>query len=471
MRPPGTACLCVGLLALTAAAYTPVWRNDLVDFDDEVYLTTKPGVLGGLSWSGFCWAWTNEEAPYRLPITWLSWQVDAHFFSARTAQGEVVLCPAAFHGQNLFWHAASVLLLFALWDRLTGARWRAFLIAGLFAVHPMHVESVAWASERKDVLSGFFGLATLWAYVGYVQRPGRGRYLAMTTAFLVSLLAKPMLITLPFVLLLLDRWPLGRRVAPGRLVLEKVPLFALAVLFAALTLQTREQHGALVSTVTVPFSARLANALTGYGWYVLRTFWPTNLAVLYPHPYRNWSAAQALAGAAVLLGVTVLCLREARRRPYLIVGWLWFVGTLLPVMGLAQGGRQAWADRFSYWPHIGLFAAVVWGLGELAGRLRAPGSVSAVLGALVLGWLGALTWVQVGYWQDSATLWEHTLAVTRDNDQAHERLSVLYRKQGRIDEAEAHMAEANRIQVERLRGPAKGPPHGPPFVGPVLPRQ
>jgi hypothetical protein len=456
MGPLRVAPLCAALLALTAVAYLPLWDNGFVNYDDAPYITDNPGVKAGLSGPAG-WAWTNGDAPYWMPLTWLSLQCDAHFFSSRGPQGEVVLSPAAFHGVNLAWHAATTLLLFAVWYRLTGARWRSFLVAALFAVHPMHVESVAWATERKDVLSGFFGALTLWAYVLYRERPGRARYLAVAAAFLLSLLAKPMLMTLPCVLLLLDFWPL-RRWAPGdgwpalgRLAWEKMPLFVLATASALITIGARERHGALVSLGEVPLTARLGTALSAYGWYLSATFCPTRLAVLYPHPYRSWSPAQALAGAGWLLALTALALWQARRRPWLLVGWLWFVGMLVPVIGLAQGGAQAWADRFSYWPHVGLFVALVWGLGELAERARVPRPVCAAAGALVLGALAALTWAQVGYWRDSLTLWAHAVAVTKDNDRAHQFLSNCYRKQGRQEDAERHLVEAARIQRQRLR--------------------
>jgi hypothetical protein len=225
---------------------------------------------------------------------------------------------------------------------------------------------------------------------------------------------------------------------------------------AVLTLGLREQHGALVSFDTVPLSARLANALTAYGWYVAATFCPWGLAALYPHPYANWSLWSALAGAGVLLGLTALALWQARRRPWLIVGWLWFVGTLVPVIGLAQGGAQAWADRFSYWPHIGLFAAVSYGLADLIDRLHVPARVAGAVGALVLGCLAALTWVQVGHWRDSAALWEHTLAVTRDNERAHTYLAIYYRNHGQPEKAAAHVAEVHRLEMQRRKQTRKG---------------
>jgi hypothetical protein len=361
----------------------------------------------------------------------------------------VALWAGGFHGENLLWHAGSVLLAFALLRRLTGALWPSFLAAALFGLHPMRVESVAWATERKDVLSVFFGLAALWAYARYAERPGVGRYLGVALALALSLLAKPMLLTLPLLLLLLDYWPLRRR-ASARLLLEKLPLFALAAVIGVVTMASRDRSGAAVSLDVLPLSARLANAATAYGWYLATTFWPSSLGALYPHPYGAWSPLQALGGAGLLLSLTTLTLWQARRRPWLLVGWLWFVVTLLPVIGLAQGGAQAWADRFSYWPHLGLFVAAVWGLGEVVERLRVPSWVCRSAGALILGSLGALTWVQVGYWRNAATLWERTLAVTKDNDRAHQYLSLAYRKQGRLAEAEHHLLEAGRLQRRRL---------------------
>jgi protein O-mannosyl-transferase len=473
----GVCCLGAVLLGLTAAAYFPLWQNDFVNFDDEPYLVKNkpppppPRAVEGLAGLDLSWAWTNQTTPYWMPLTWLSLQFDAQFFSTRNSQGEVVLSPVAFHADNLFWHAANTLLLFALGCRLGGAPGRSFLLAALFALHPMHVESVAWAIERKDVLSSFFGLLTLWLYVRWAEKPGRLRYLAVAAAYLASLLAKPMLITLPFVLLLLDFWPLRRwgaaaatgtaaglalpRVSFGHLVREKLLLFLLAAAIAQLTLNTRDRHGALVSLSTLSLTDRLGNIPIAYDAYLSATFYPVGLAVMYPHPRGDWSPLEALAGVGVLTALTALCWWQRRRRPWLLVGWLWFAGTLVPVIGLAQGGKQAWADRFSYWPHIGLFLAVAWEIGDLVERWHIPSLVAGAAGALVLGSLAALTWVQVGYWRSSVTLWEHALAVTRNNDYVHEHLSQAYLRVGRTDEAKFHLEEATRIQRQRLRGPGK----------------
>jgi tetratricopeptide (TPR) repeat protein len=311
------------------------------------------------------------------------------------------------------------------------------------------------------VLSFFFGVLTLWAYIFYREKPGWPRYLAMAATYLLSLMAKPMLLTLPFVLLLLDYWPLRRAVAGplaaprvwGRLLREKVPLLVLAAASAVITHLARVHAGSLISLDWIPISARLANAVTAYGWYVSRTFAPVDLAVLYPHPLRNWSVPAALAGTALLMVVTGLAWWQARRRPWLLVGWLWFVGTLIPVIGLAQGGEQAWADRFSHWPQIGLLGALVWELSEVVRRWQMPALVPVLAGGAALCCLGVLTWIQVGYWHDVVILWERALAVTPDNGRAHLALGKYYLDRGQLDEAGSHLAEAVRLK------PAEPHPH------------
>ncbi len=446
------------LSALTVVAYAPLWDNDFVDFDDENYLTRNPHVKEGFTASGFAWVWTVDVAPYWMPLTWLSFQWDAHYFAERSPDGEVRLSPAAAHGQNLFWHTANVCLLFCILRRMTGRVERSFLVAALFAVHPMHVESVAWAAERKDVLSVFFGLLTLAAYFYYLQNPNWRRYVPMVGAYVLSLAAKPMLLTLPFVLLLLDVWPMERinlkdgpsiRQHLGQLLLEKIPLFLVAALFAGLTLDSRSHRGSIVSLDTISLSARLANALAGYGWYLGTTFCPRRLCALYPHPRSNWSLPAVVAGATVLALLSVVAWRSARQRPWLFVGWFWFVGTLLPVVGLAQGGKQAWADRFSYWPHIGLFVAVVWTASERCQKYRGlllASRLSSIIGVLSLS---LLTYRQVGVWRDTPTLWQHALDSGWESDQAHERLARHYSLLGRTEETNYHLQHAVRLQFQR----------------------
>jgi hypothetical protein len=458
-----TPALAAALMALTAASYLPVCYNGFVDIDDDRYITANPRVTEGLTPEDVGWAWTTFHGNYWQPLSWLSLQLDAQLFSAAGSGGRLPR-PGALHAESVCWHAASAALLFGLWQRLTGARWRSFFAAALFAVHPMRVESVAWAAERKDVLSVFFGVLTLWAYALYLEAPSRRRYLGVAAAYALSLLAKPMLMTLPFVLLLLDYWPLrrapsaaggpaGAAPAPwGRLVLEKVPLFVLAAGIAVVTAVARDRTASAVPLSELPVSDRLANAAAAYGAYLVSTFYPVRLAVLYPHPGGDWPVAPALAGAGALAAMSLLAWRQAARRPWLLVGWLWFVVALLPVIGLAQGGPQARADRFCYWPHVGLFVAVAWGAGEVVERWRVPAPVTAVAAALVIGWLCVLTRAQAGYWHDPKTLWEHALDVTDRNAEAHRHLGNYYLQRGQPEAAESHFSEADGIKP----GPTDG---------------
>jgi hypothetical protein len=328
----------------------------------------------------------------------------------------------------------------------------------------MRVESVAWAAERKDVLSVFFGILTLWAYAGFVKKGGWLRYLGVAAAYSLSLLAKPMLMTLPCALLLLDYWPLCRTRSLGpstldattgasrtarsfaQLLLEKVPLFALAAGIAIVTEFARDQTHAAVPLGELAISARLANALTAYGAYLVDTFYPVRLAVMYPHPMENWSLARTLAGAAVLLGGLVVSLRQRRTWPWLTVGWLWFVVSLLPVIGFSQGGPQARADRFCYWAHIGLFVAVIWGLGRAVEYWRVPEWIPKTVAATTITCLAVITWFQVGYWHDPVSLWQRALAVTEDNAEAHQHLGKYYLDHAQMEKAAAHLEEAVRIE-------------------------
>ena len=463
----------IALLAMTILAYGPIWNNDFIDFDDEFLLIGNPHVMGGLTLANFSWAFTNHEAPYSMPVVWLSFQLDAIVHSTSEAQAlkHSTLSPAMFHGQNLFWHLCNVQLLFALLHHLTAKPWRCLMVAAIFGVHPMHVESVAWAIERKDVMMCFFGLVSVWAYVRYVERRSWLAYLGMLLAFLLSLLCKPMLLTFPFVLLLLDYWPLGRLqlrmpsgglrvplaennleanprpVLIGWLFLEKIP-----VLIVALLLGMHAVNSQPVSAMTdLSLFDQAMNAWSGYESYLYKTAYPVGLGIFYPHPGGNWSLFKCLAGAGLILFGSALSLVLAKRCRWLPVGWFWFVGTLLPVIGLAQGGYQAWADRFSYWPHIGLFIVIVWGTTGLARGLHCPTRVLACVSLVVLVSLMELTRIQVGYWESSMTIWQHTLDVTEDNDRAHEHVAVALRRQGRVEESKSHLLDAVRIQQERRR--------------------
>jgi hypothetical protein len=453
----------LALLAITVLVYFPLWKNQFVDYDDEQLITYNPYVTGGLSWEGFCWAWTHHEGPYWMPVTWITFQVDAlatPHAEPRNANLST-LCPLMFHAQNLFWHACNVQLLFALLLRLTQLPWRCFVVSALFAVHPMQVESVAWAIERKDMLMCLFGLLSLWAYARYVESRSPLLYLAMLLAYQCSLMCKPMLLTFPCVLLLFDFWPL-RRWTPwagsrktlqptprsatlGRLLLEKVPVLAVATIMAIVTLATRVGE----SMPDLTLVDRVMNALSGYRWYIVTTFYPVDLCIFYPHPVHDWKWLPSLVGLALVLVGSLASLLLAARYRWLPMGWFWFLGTLVPVIGLTQGGHQAWADRFCYWPHIGLFIAIVWGFAEVAAALRLPALLAAGAWGAVLATFMVLTWIQIGYWRDSVSVWEHAVAVTENNDKACEHLAVAYRRVGRLDEARSQIDEALRIQRDR----------------------
>jgi tetratricopeptide (TPR) repeat protein len=367
------------------------------------------------------------------PLTLLSHMADVQLFG---------LHPAGHHGTSLLLHAANALLLFAVLWRMTGAPWRSWMVAALFAVHPTHVESVAWVAERKDVLSALFWILALGAWTAWTRRPSLGRYLLVTALMALGLAAKPMVVTLPFALLLLDLWPLDRlRLGWKRLLLEKLPLLALSGVSSLVTL--RYQQTSMVPLEVLPWTFRLANAAVSYAAYLGKTLFPWHLAVFYPLPLAI-PAWQVAGAAALLLAITALAVWRARRSPWLLTGWLWFLGTLVPVIGLVQVGRQAMADRYLYLPSIGLFLGLVWGIAELVKRR----SVLAALSTAILLSLAAATWVQVGYWRDSAALYRHALAVTRGNYVAHVGLAKALTAQRDWDGAAEQYRAALALRPE-----------------------
>lgn len=397
------------LAILTVLAFLPSLANGFVLIDDPFYVTANREVLKGITREGLAWALTANVVNNWHPLTVLSHMLDVEVFG---------LAAAGHHLTSLLLHLASVLLLFEVLRRTTGALYRSALVAALFAVHPTRAESVAWVAERKDVLSGLFWMLALLAYVHYARRPSRGRYLLVALAMALGLAAKPMLVTLPCVLLLLDLWPLERREL-GRLILEKIPLFVLSAASSLTTLHY--QKTSLAPLEALPWDLRFANAAVSYVAYLGKAFLPRDLAVFYPFP-QTIPLGQTLGAVALLAALTILAVRRVRESPWLLVGWLWFLGTLVPVIGLVQVGRQAMADRYTYLPCIGLFLAVVWGMAELVERraaLRPALAVCAVLAVLVLT---ALTQGQVRHWQDSVTLFRHALAVTGDNELARRGL-------------------------------------------------
>jgi tetratricopeptide (TPR) repeat protein len=431
----------LGLVAITVIAYAPVWHYDFVSFDDFIYVTDNAHVRAGLSWSGAAWAFTSSYANFWHPLTWLSLMLDVQWYGVNAGM---------LHVTNVLLHLASTLLLFLIMHRMTGAPGRSAFVAALFAVHPLHVESVAWIAERKDALSTVFWMLTVWAYLGYVRTPRWHRYLLVAVLFALGLMAKPMLVTLPFVLLLLDVWPLGRIGAglPGRawlpLVCEKVPLFVLALAASIIAFITQRSGGAVAALDAFPLADRIANALAAFVTYPARMVWPIRLVPFYPHPQtiRFWPA---VGGLFVLVVVSALVTRAIPRRPHLAVGWFWFVGTLIPVVGLIQVGSHATADRYTYVPLIGLFIIAAWGVFDLFGARRLRQVILPAAACVVVAASIVTTRAQVMTWKDSATLWQHALDVMPDNFCAHYGLGKLLDAQGRHEESVRHLRESIRL--------------------------
>jgi tetratricopeptide (TPR) repeat protein len=425
------------IVAATVGAFAQVIQHQFVHLDDHIYVLDNPQVRRGLAPESIRWALTATTATNWHPLTWLSHMLDVTLFG---------VSPGAHHLVNLLFHTANALLLFLLLCRSTGATWRSGLVAALFALHPLHVESVAWISERKDVLSGLFWWLTMLSYLSYANRPTLPRYLPVLLLFALGLLAKPMLVTLPFVLLLFDLWPLERwgrdRARLRYLLLEKVPLLLLATVSCIVTLHV--QQDALASPEGSSLTLRITNAVTSYAVYLGKTLWPAHLAAFYPHPV-SIPVWQWLGASVLLVALSLLALRSVSTRPYFAVGWCWFLGTLVPVIGLVQVGRQALADRYTYIPLVGIFVIIAWGAEEFVRRYRLSLRLVAFVFALIFTVLTWLTWQQVRTWHDSITLFEHALHLTRDNYVAHVNLGRALAEEGRPAEAEQHLREALRI--------------------------
>jgi len=430
--------ICLGLALATCIVFEPLRLNGFVDYDDDKYVTSNETIHAGLTRETVAWAWTTTYFSNWHPLTWLSHLLDVQLYG---------LNPAGHHLTSLLLHILNTLLLFGLLNRMTHRLWPSAFVAALFALHPLHVESVAWVSERKELLSTFIGLVVIWTYVGYARHGGIGRYLLTALFLALGLMAKPMLVTLPFVLLLLDYWPLERvsgGARPlGRLVLEKVPLLALSALSSLVTLQV--QQGPLTQSAVISFPLRAANALMSYVRYLGKTIWPTDLVVLYQHPYlaggTPWASWMLVAAAACLIALTLLALL-ARRQRYAIVGWLWFLGTLVPVIGLLQVGRQAMADRYTYLPLIGVFIVVAWGGADLILRWSSERALgrrrAATLALVILVACMVAARAQVGTWRDSETLFTHALEMNSSNPAMQYNLGVMLAAEDRHDEAISH---------------------------------
>jgi len=451
------------LILSTLLVFWQVRNFDFVNYDDDRYVYENPHVLNGLTHDGTIWAFTTGCMANWHPSTWLSLMLDCQLFGTN---------PGWMHLINLLLHLVNTLLLFAVLKKMTGSLWPSAFVAAAFALHPMHVESVAWIAERKDVLSTLFWMLTLLAYVSYVKRPATLRYLVTITIFAIGLLTKPMLVTLPFVFLLLDYWPLNRFTAEfaetaekknkinsacsatsavssaKRLIVEKIPFFALSVVSSVITFLVQRSGGAMVDIDALALKGRVANAFLSYATYIGKMFWPQNLAVFYHFDVRTIQSRRIMLCALLLLVISIFVIRFGRTKKYLPVGWFWFVGTLIPVIGLVQVGGQAYADRYTYISYTGLFIIIAWGMPELLSKWPYKKIVLGIAAAMVLTAMGIGTYRQVGYWKNSSTLFTHAIEVTQNNYIAHSGLGVIYGKLGRWQDAIESFKQAIKIKPD-----------------------
>lgn len=489
-----TFLIAITLLILTFTVYAQVRHHAFVDFDDPDYIIANPHVYTGLTLANLTWAFTSAHSNNWHPVTWISHMADVELFGMN---------PAGHHLMNVLFHAVNSVLLFLLLFRMTGAIWQCAFVAALFALHPLHVESVAWAAERKDLLCAFLGFLTLWMYVRYTEKPGPKRYVAVLICFAAGLMAKQMLVTLPFVLLLLDYWPLGRLFPkkagneygytkpsgkankrpvkgnpsshdaasvqgkpnnksekienPGKpywigrmqhpawgLVIEKIPLLILSILASITVFLVQLKSGVLYNLNTFPLFIRIENALVSYIAYIGKMFWPVDLAVFYPHPHQALPLWQVLGALTFIIAITALCWQYRTKR-YGLVGWLWYLGTLVPVIGLVQVGVQAMADRYTYIPLIGLFIILAWGIHDLWGNRPYRKPILAGGAVVILIFCFALTWKQVGVWKDREALYAHAVQAIPNNYWAYNNLGAAVFEQGRIEEAMAYFANSLAI--------------------------
>jgi tetratricopeptide (TPR) repeat protein len=438
MRPARRDTLLALALALaTFAVFSRALDCGFVNIDDGTYVESNPDVLNGLSPGAAARAWTTFRASNWHPLTWLSLQVDATLFGRG---------PRGFHRTNLLLHSANAAMLFLALRSLTGCAIRSALVAALFALHPLRVESVAWVSERKDVLSAFFGLLSLWAYARYARVPGPRRYLLVALTLGLSLLAKPMLVTFPFLLPVLDWWPLRRVQSKGqwpRILAEKLPLLLLCLASCVVTFIAQKSGGSVAGLTQLSLGARLQNAIVAYASYLGLAAWPWRLTVYYDLPLEGWPPGIVAISALLLLALSALAVWQRRRRPYLLAGWLWYLGTLVPVIGLVQVGDQSHADRYTYFPLIGPAVSLVWAVAEAVdtGRRR----VALAAAGVALAGLAALTWAQIGHWQDSLALWDRNYDVSGPSEKCLNNRGNIYLRLGRTAEAAADFGKAVRL--------------------------
>ena len=440
--------ICIFLAVSTFAVYSQVQDHEFINYDDDKYVTNNGYVKAGFPRDSVGWALTTSYNSNWHPMTWLSHMLDAQLFGPNSK---------GHHLTNLLFHIANVLLLFLVLLRMTGALWQSGFVAALFALHPLNVESVAWVAERKNVLSTFFWLLTMWAYIRYAQKTNLKRYGLVILFFAMGLMSKPMLVTLPFVLLLLDYWPLrrlqsDRRTAISRLVYEKIPLLVLVAGSVVTTLTVQKMGGALGSLNAFPIQERVINALVSYWLYLQKMIWPGGLAIFYAHPENTLSVWKGLATAALLALVTTAAIRLARRAPYFAVGWFWYLGTLIPVIQLVQTGSIAMADRYAYVPLIGIFIIIAWGLPELLAKWRLRSRILTIAAGIWISTLMLMTWNQVSHWKNSITIFSHAIEVTDikypDFLLAHNNLANALLAEGRTGKAISHYKMAINLMPD-----------------------
>ena len=435
------------LTVITIAVFIQVCTFDFLIYDDYAYVTANPQVKSGLNLKNFVWAFTATQAYNWHPLTWLSLMLDCELFGVN---------PHSLHLTNLLFHTANTVLLFILLFRMTKALWSSAFVAAAFALHPLHVQSVAWIAERKDVLSTLFWLLTMLFYVRYAERSSIGRYLLALFVFTLGLMAKPMFVTLPFILLLVDYWPLERirgqktegafqKLSMGRLIGEKIPFFALAGVSSVITFVVQSQSGAVRDIVKFPFDIRVINALVSYIQYIVKMFRPVNLSIFYPHPGRSLHFSDAIIPTLLLVAVTVLVIRFARTRGYLLFGWMWYICTLVPVIGLVQVGDQAMGDRYTYIPLIGLFIIVAWGLPELLARYAFRKTILVIAAAVVLLAMTVSTCLQLRYWRNSITIFERAVEINPNSRVAQASIGVAFMQKNAFDDAIVHFEKALQI--------------------------
>jgi len=435
--------ICLGLVIATLVVYGQVRHHDFISFDDPLYVTDNRYVRDGLTFEGIVWSFSfaDKEKTYWHPLTWLSHMLDCHLYG---------LTPGMHHRTNLILHLANTLLLFLVLRQLTGALWKSAFVAALFALHPINVDSVAWIAQRKNLLSTGFWMLTILAYVNYIKQPKLLKYLITLAIFCLGLMTKPMLVSLPFVLLLIDYWPLGRFDFKGlrpffHLVLEKMPFFILSAFSIIMSSLSVKTFGTMASIESIPMTLRFENALVSYIKYIGNMLWPHNLAIFYPYP-QVVPVWQAIGAAVGIAGITISVLLVIRAKPYLGVGWMWYLGTLFPAMGLAQVGLwPAMADRFAYIPLIGLFIMAAWGIPAVVPDSRYKDKGLAIISVFLLSILMVSTWVQTKYWKESLTLYQHAIEVTQNNDAMHYNLGVIFAEQGRFTQAISHYSKALQI--------------------------